>query len=73
MSRPSPLPSQVHTSSARPMGVTHRQSMVPSLMVMRTGLEFFSLTIRDTRSMEAMNSDLSTLISYLKVSGMERR
>ena len=70
---PSPFPSQVQTSSARPIGVTHTQSMLPSLKVILTGLVFFSLTIRDTRSMTDISSPLSTLSSYLKLSGIERR
>ena len=60
ISIPSPLPSHRQTSSALPMGVTQRQSMLPSLKVMRTGLEFFTLTMRATRSMVLISSLLPT-------------
>ena len=60
ISIPSPLPSQVQTSSALPMGVTQRHSIVPSFTVILTGLLFFSLIMRETRSMVDMNSLLST-------------
>ena len=73
ISRPSPLPSAKHTSSALPMGVLHRQSMKLSLKVMRTGFLVFSSMISATRSTTFKSSPLPTLIWILKVSGIALR
>ena len=47
--------------------------MLPSPKDMRTGLLFFSLMMRDTRSMTDMISARSTWITVRNISGMERR
>ena len=47
--------------------------MPSSEKVRRTGLEFFSLMIRATRSIELMNSALSARTVKRKLSGMDLR